>query len=51
MPEMFFKDTASILVHPAKVEEMEKKGWSLTPEKVVKSKQKPAKKDKENGNT
>ena len=43
---MFLKGTASILVHPSKVEEMERKGWSLTPEKVVKPKLKP--KEKEN---
>ena len=33
---MYFKGTSPIVVHPAKVEEMERKGWSL--EKPVISK-------------
>jgi hypothetical protein len=50
MPEMFLKGTASILVHPSKVEEMERKGWSLSPGKG-KSKSKSKDKEGPNGNT
>ena len=46
MPEMYLKGTDPILVHPSKVEEMERKGWSLTPEKGVKSNLKPKEKEK-----
>ena len=35
---MYLPGTDSIQVHPTKVEEMERKGWSKTPPKSVKGK-------------
>jgi len=45
MIEMFFKGTDSIQVHPSKVEEMERKGWSVNKQSSSN------KKGKEDGNT
>lgn len=35
--KMYYKGTDPIDVHPTKVSEMERKGWSLTPPEKVKS--------------
>lgn len=49
--KMYFDGTKPIDVHPSKVSEMERKGWSITPPEQVDSKSKSSKKGKKNGSS